>query len=133
RTNPNLRFTAEQETERHTKRRALELYVFVAFPHHPALVHSEYAVIASSAEEGNENGRLKVWSDFHCTLRLCGSVAKTLLVLHISRNCNDCDGASSSPWDINYYNVEERIVARWNPEQSRENCMVVEKESCKSS
>ncbi|EYU35780.1 hypothetical protein ABFS82_09G043800 [Erythranthe guttata] len=106
---------------------------FVAYRHHPALVHSEYAVIASSAEEGNENGRLKVWSDFHCTLRLCGSVAKTLLVLHISRNCNDCDGASSSPWNINYYSVEERIVARWNPEQSRENCTVAEKESCKSS
>ncbi|EYU35778.1 hypothetical protein MIMGU_mgv1a020881mg, partial [Erythranthe guttata] len=76
---------------------------FVAYRHHPALVHSEYAVNASSAEEGNENGRLKVWSDCHCTLRLCGSVAKMLLVLHISRNCNDCDGASSSPWNINYY------------------------------
>ncbi|EYU35758.1 hypothetical protein MIMGU_mgv1a021864mg [Erythranthe guttata] len=71
--------------------------------------------------------------DFHSTLNLCGSVAKTLLVLHISRNCNDFDGASSSPWNINYYSVEERIVARWNREQSRENCTVVEKESCKSS
>ncbi|KAL8057524.1 hypothetical protein ABFX02_04G189900 [Erythranthe guttata] len=105
---------------------------FVAYRHHPALVHSEYAVIASSDEDGNGNRRLKVWSDFHCTLRLCGSVAKTLLVLHISRNCNDCDGASSSPWSINYYSVEERVVARWNPEQSREICTVAEKESCKS-
>ncbi|XP_059625257.1 tRNA-splicing endonuclease subunit Sen2-2-like [Cornus florida] len=58
---------------------------FVAYRHHPALVHSEYAVLVLSGD-GDANDRLKVWSDFQCTLRLCGSVAKTLLVLNIFRN-----------------------------------------------
>ncbi|PIN06461.1 tRNA splicing endonuclease SEN2 [Handroanthus impetiginosus] len=91
---------------------------FVAYRHHPALVHSEYAVIVLSHEDGNRNGRLRVWSDFHCTLRLCGSVAKTLLVLDVSKNGNGNGDTSSS---LDHYSVEERIVTRWNPEQSREN------------
>lgn len=102
---------------------------FVAYRHHPALVHSEYAVLALCDEDGNTNSRLKVWSDFHCTLRLCGSVAKTLLVLHISRNGFD----SASLSNLDHYSVEERIIRRWNPELNRENqTMVVAKNSCKS-
>lgn len=96
---------------------------FVAYHHHPELVHSQYAVIVSSDDEddGNVNGRLKVWSDFHCTLRLCGGVAKSLLVLHVSKN-----GRSAiSPSSLKDYSVEERVVARWNPEQSRETCTTV--------
>ncbi|KAH6824959.1 splicing endonuclease 1 [Perilla frutescens var. hirtella] len=88
------------------------VFDFVAYRHHPALVHSEYAVLALSDEDANTNARLKVWSDFHCTLRLCGSVAKTLLVLHVSKNCND----TVSPWSLEHYSVEERIITRWNPE-----------------
>ncbi|KAH6814070.1 splicing endonuclease 2 [Perilla frutescens var. frutescens] len=92
---------------------------FVAYRHHPALVHSEYAVLALSDEDGNTNARLKVWSDFHCTLRLCGSVAKTLLLLHVSKNANGT--------------VEERIITRWIPEVNRENQTMVTKNSCTSS
>ncbi|KAK6141951.1 hypothetical protein DH2020_024301 [Rehmannia glutinosa] len=79
---------------------------FVAYRHHPALVHSEYAVLVLSDEDDNKNARLKAWSDFHCTLRLCGSVAKTLLILHISKNG---DGAIF-PSSLENYCVEERIV-----------------------
>ncbi|XP_057782709.1 LOW QUALITY PROTEIN: tRNA-splicing endonuclease subunit Sen2-2-like [Salvia miltiorrhiza] len=97
---------------------------FVAYRYHPALVHSEYAVLALSDEDADANTRLKAWSDFHCTLRLCGSVAKTLLVLHISKNGNDAVSLSS----LEHYSVEERIVTRWNPEVSRENqTMIVKK------
>ncbi|KAL1564676.1 tRNA-intron lyase [Salvia divinorum] len=98
---------------------------FVAYRYHPAFVHSEYAVLALPDEDGDvENARLKVWSDYHCTLRLCGSVAKTLLVLHICRNGEDVVSLSS----LEHYNVEERIVTRWNPEASRENqTMIVKK------
>ncbi|KAG8387727.1 hypothetical protein BUALT_Bualt02G0051500 [Buddleja alternifolia] len=101
---------------------------FVAYRHHPSLVHSEYAVLVFSDEDGNRNGRLRVWSDFQCTLRLCGSVVKTLLVLHVGENGN---GAISPPC-LERYSVEERIVIRWSPEQSRENQVMVQKESSHS-
>ena len=95
---------------------------FVAYRHHPALVHSEYAVLVLSEDDDNANGRLRVWSDFHCTLRLCGSVAKTLLVLHIGKN-----GAGDvSPSCLERYNVEERTITRWSAEQSREGKTIVE-------
>ncbi|CAK9314437.1 unnamed protein product [Citrullus colocynthis] len=91
---------------------------FVAYRHHPALVHSEFAVLVLSKGEGsNENGRLRVWSDFLCTIRLCGSVAKTLLVLTV----NDNGSGFVSPSCLDSYSIEERTVTRWSPEQCREN------------
>ncbi|XP_031112211.1 tRNA-splicing endonuclease subunit Sen2-1-like [Ipomoea triloba] len=89
---------------------------FVAYRHHPALVHSEYAVLVLSSEGGNGNDRLRVWSDYHCTLRLCGSVAKTLLVLHVEKHNLD----SESPSSLDSYIIEERTITRWSPEQCRE-------------
>ncbi|WCJ18717.1 splicing endonuclease 1 [Euphorbia peplus] len=86
---------------------------FVAYRHHPSFVHSEYAVLVSS-EEGA--GRLNVWSDFYCTIRLCGSVAKTLLVVNISKHEN----GDSSPSCLEEYSVQEHIITRWSSEQSRE-------------
>lgn len=89
---------------------------FVAYRHHPSLVHSEYAVLVLSEGKGDTNGRLRVWSDFQCTLRLCGSVAKTLLVLNIDRN-----GESANfPSCLESYSVEERTITRWSPEKCRE-------------
>ncbi|CAA0811956.1 tRNA-splicing endonuclease subunit Sen2-1 [Striga hermonthica] len=90
---------------------------FVAYRHHPSLVHAEYAVIVLSDEGESKNGRLNSWSDFHCTLRLCGGVVKTLLLLHVRRMNGDGRICVSS---LDDYNVEERIVSRWNPEKSRE-------------
>ncbi|CAN4098911.1 unnamed protein product [Withania somnifera] len=89
---------------------------FVAYRHHPALVHSEYAVLVLSAQNASANGRLRVWSDFHCTLRLCGSVAKTLLILNIERQ----QSCAASPSCLDNYIVEERTITRWGPEQGRE-------------
>uniref|UniRef100_A0A7N0TA86 tRNA-intron lyase n=1 Tax=Kalanchoe fedtschenkoi TaxID=63787 RepID=A0A7N0TA86_KALFE len=92
---------------------------FVAYRHHPALVHSEYAVLAllhGDDESSESNGRLRVWSDILCTVRLCGSVAKTLLVIYINRNGHD----PSSPGCLDGYTVQERTIRRWNPEQCRE-------------
>lgn len=90
---------------------------FVAYRHHPSLVHSEYAILVSRANGGGE-GRLKVWSDVHGAVRLCGAVAKTLMVLYVDR----CGRSSGSPsWRLEEdYLVEERIVERWIPEQCRE-------------
>ncbi|KAH0860126.1 hypothetical protein HID58_088387 [Brassica napus] len=59
---------------------------FVAYRHHPSLVHSEYSVLVQSGD----SNRLRVWSDVHCAVRLSGSVAKTLLTVHVS------DGAQNS-------------------------------------
>lgn len=89
---------------------------FVAYRHHPALVHSEYAVLALSSQNGSANDRLRVWSDFHCTLRLCGSVAKTLLILDIEQQ----QSCATSPSCLDNYVVEERTITRWSPEQGRE-------------
>ncbi|XP_043723277.1 tRNA-splicing endonuclease subunit Sen2-1-like [Telopea speciosissima] len=94
---------------------------FVAYRHHPALVHSEYAVILLSEGGDNVNRRLRVWSDLEGTIRLCGSVAKTLLVLTISSNGFD----SVFPLCLKQYSVEERTCTRWNPEQNREDHLVI--------
>ncbi|CAL1386366.1 unnamed protein product [Linum trigynum] len=96
---------------------------FVAYRHHPSLVHSEYAVLVlSEGESGGDDGlegRLMVWSDLYCTIRLCGSVAKTLLVLTVNKNGHD----AVSPMDLDGYSVEERSIRRWSAEQNREDQM----------
>nr|GEY67111.1 tRNA-splicing endonuclease subunit Sen2-1-like isoform X1 [Tanacetum cinerariifolium] len=91
---------------------------FVAYRHHPSLVHSEYGVLVIPEGNGNGNDRLRVWSDFQCTLRLCGSVAKALLILHVNRNGAKLIG--SSPSCLDGYSVEERTITRWSPERCRE-------------
>ncbi|PQP92149.1 tRNA-splicing endonuclease subunit Sen2-1 [Prunus yedoensis var. nudiflora] len=99
---------------------------FVAYRHHPNLVHSDYAVLVSSEGDGEANGRLRVWSDFiHGTLRLCLGVVKTLLVLSISKNGHD----AASPSCLENYTVDERTVSRWVPEQGREDDTSVDVES----
>ncbi|KAF5197903.1 tRNA-splicing endonuclease subunit Sen2-1 [Thalictrum thalictroides] len=93
---------------------------FVAYCHHPSLVHSEYAVIVVDSDD-NKNGRLLVWPDLHATVRLEGGVAKTLLVLHIKKNGYPEVSISC----LKHYTVEEQIVTRWNPERCRENKRLV--------
>lgn len=95
---------------------------FVAYRHHPSLVHSEYAVLILSSGDDEVNERLRVWSDIHCTVRLCGSVAKTLLVLLVNKNGND----AVSPICLDNYTVEERTITRWSPEQCREDQAALE-------
>uniref|UniRef100_A0A0E0LC87 tRNA-intron lyase n=1 Tax=Oryza punctata TaxID=4537 RepID=A0A0E0LC87_ORYPU len=92
---------------------------FVAYRHHPALVHSEFAVVVvpEGAEFGNRCGRLEVWSDLLCALRASGSVAKTLLVLTISSS-SKCE--LSSPDCLQQLVVHERKITRWIPQQCRE-------------
>ncbi|KAK6926845.1 tRNA intron endonuclease, catalytic domain-like [Dillenia turbinata] len=89
---------------------------FVAYRHHPSFVHSEFVVLVSSEENGDANGRLKVWSDLHCAVRLSGGVAKTLLVLHISKH-GESDSSTSF---LDGSSVDELTIARWSAEQSRE-------------
>ena len=91
---------------------------FIVYRHHPSRVHSEYGVLVLSEEEDKKdrNGRLRVWSDVHCTTRLLGSVAKILLVLYINKNGNSDD----SPSCLANYTIEERTITRWSPEQCRE-------------
>ncbi|GFP97322.1 tRNA-splicing endonuclease subunit sen2-2 [Phtheirospermum japonicum] len=98
-----------------TSKKADFPYLFKAYSH----LRMKNWVVRAGSQYG---------SDFHCTLRLCGSVAKTLLVLHISKKSHSAVCSSC----LECYCVEERIVSRWNPEQSRENQTMVEKELCKS-
>ncbi|KAL9331630.1 hypothetical protein ACSQ67_001240 [Phaseolus vulgaris] len=67
-------------------------------------------------EDKDLNGRLRVWSDIHCTTRLVGSVAKILLVLHVNKIGNN----NESPLCLANYTVEECTITRWSPEQNRE-------------
>ncbi|XP_047160276.1 tRNA-splicing endonuclease subunit Sen2-1-like [Vigna umbellata] len=90
---------------------------FVIYRHHPSRVHSEYGVLVlSEGEHKDLNGRLRLWSDVHCTTRLVGSVAKILLVLQINEI-----GNNESPLCLANYTVEECTITRWSPEQNREN------------
>ncbi|KAL2933345.1 tRNA-splicing endonuclease subunit Sen2-1 [Bienertia sinuspersici] len=79
---------------------------YVAYRHHPALVHSEYAVLVLPERNGNSSGRLGLWSDLYDTIRLCGGVAKTLLVLHVFGIINEND----SPICLKNYRVETRLI-----------------------
>ncbi|GMN24577.1 hypothetical protein TIFTF001_000628 [Ficus carica] len=71
---------------------------FVAYRHHPALVHSEFTMLVLS---GGNYHRLRVWSDVHCTAhctaRLCSGVVKTLLVFEIHKNGHGV-GSPSCPF-----------------------------------
>ncbi|ONK76289.1 tRNA-splicing endonuclease subunit Sen2-2 [Asparagus officinalis] len=91
---------------------------FVAYRHHPALVHSEFVVLVMTEgdDDDGSNGRLRVWSDLQCGLRVCGSVAKTLLVLSVNKNGSEL----SSPSCLDEFSVEENVVERWVAEQCRE-------------
>uniref|UniRef100_A0ACD5ZDI3 Uncharacterized protein n=1 Tax=Avena sativa TaxID=4498 RepID=A0ACD5ZDI3_AVESA len=104
---------------------------FVAYRHHPALVHSEFAVVV--VPEGEEFGgrrgrRLKVWSDLLCALRASGSVAKTLLVLTVSSSSVVCELRASSSVVcelrsldcLDQLVVHERTITRWIAQQCRE-------------
>ncbi|KAK7336603.1 hypothetical protein VNO77_17149 [Canavalia gladiata] len=92
---------------------------FIVYRHHPARVHSEYGVLVlSDGDDKDLNGRLRVWSDIHCTTRLLGSVAKILLVIYVNKNGN----SDESPLCLANYTVEERTITRWSPEQCRESC-----------
>lgn len=88
---------------------------FMAYRHHPALVHSDYAVVVMV--EGQEE-RLKTWTELQAMNRLCGSVAKTLLLLHIIPKCEGPD--LSSPLCQGDFAVEAVEVRRWLPEKNRE-------------
>lgn len=91
---------------------------FVAYRHHPALVHSEFAVVVvlEGVEFGGRCGRLKVWSDLLCALRASGSVAKTLLVLTVSSSTCEL----RSPDCLELLVVHERTITRWIAQQCRE-------------
>lgn len=98
---------------------------YVVYRHHPALVHSEYAVIVDWEKEKEENkgDRLKVWSDFHCAIRACNGVAKAVLLLNVM----SCDVNFSLPEFLERTIVDERQITRWIPSQCRDDCKLVER------
>ncbi|CAN7067446.1 unnamed protein product [Brassica rapa subsp. trilocularis] len=88
---------------------------FLAYRHHPSLVHSEYSVLVQSGD----SNRLRVWSDVHCAVRLSGSVAKTLLTVHVSGGSSNKEDLKL-PMCLENYKVEEQTICRWSPELNRE-------------
>ena len=74
------------------------------------------AVLALLEGDNDPYDRLRVWLDVHCTIRLCGSVAKTLLIVTVNNNNNQSAISTSC---LEHYTVEERTITRWKLEQSR--------------
>ncbi|KAL3698301.1 hypothetical protein R1sor_012377 [Riccia sorocarpa] len=89
---------------------------FMAYRHHPSLVHSDYAVLVMSGEE--KASRVSTWTDVHAMGRLCGSVAKTLLLMYVKRK--DAAVDSTFPSCLEEFDVETVEVNRWLPEKNRE-------------
>ncbi|CAM6113461.1 unnamed protein product [Calypogeia fissa] len=96
---------------------------FMAYRHHPALVHSDYAVLVMVGERKQE--RLSTWTDLHSMQRLCGSVAKTLLLLHVTPEEDKAE--ITFPFCLDIYHVEAVEVERWIPEKHREDVGLEEK------
>jgi tRNA-splicing endonuclease subunit Sen2 len=98
---------------------------YVVYRHHPALVHSEYAVIVDweKGKEEKKGDRLKVWSDLHCAIRACNGVAKAVLLLNVM----GCDANFSFPEFLERTVLDERQITRWIPSQCRDNCELVDK------
>ncbi|VVB16694.1 unnamed protein product [Arabis nemorensis] len=67
---------------------------FVAYRHHPSLVHSEYSVLVQSGD----SDQLRVFSDIHCAVPLSGSVAKTLLAVYVNGNFKAEDSIYLPVW-----------------------------------
>ncbi|KAL3747554.1 hypothetical protein ACJRO7_016360 [Eucalyptus globulus] len=67
---------------------------FVAYLHHPSLVHSKRAVL---------------WSDVHCAVCLRGAVTKALLALYVNKYVHGDASPSCGPSCF----VEDRVLARW--------------------
>lgn len=87
---------------------------FIVYRHHPAQVHAEYAAIVVS--EWEKQIQLGSWSHMQGIIRLCGSVAKTLLLLHvIPKKAGD-----SNPSCLDLYSLQEVEVKRWNPKKHRQ-------------
>ncbi|KAH7299695.1 hypothetical protein KP509_24G025000 [Ceratopteris richardii] len=90
---------------------------FVAYRHHPSHVHAEYSVVV--IPEWEREMQMNSWSHMQGIIRLCGNVAKTLLLLHIARTESD----DQHPQCLESYSVKEMEVKRWLPEKHRmQNC-----------
>ncbi|KAJ3679403.1 hypothetical protein LUZ60_017414 [Juncus effusus] len=98
---------------------------FVAYRHHPALVHAEYGVVVDLERERGERkwGRIRNLDDLGGLIRICNGVAKTILVLGIwgfdenDLGCLNC---------LEKMIVDERTITRWVASQSRELCEINE-------
>ncbi|KAJ4748400.1 tRNA-splicing endonuclease [Rhynchospora pubera] len=93
---------------------------YVVYRHHPALVHSEYAVIVDREnDKGEKEGkRMRIWSDLHCAVRACNGVAKAVLLLNVM----GYEVNFSLPELLERTIVDERQITRWVPSQCRDDC-----------
>lgn len=87
---------------------------FIAYRHHPSQVHAEYAVIV--VPEWEKPMQLSSWSHMQGIIRLCGTVAKTLLLLHVIRTELD---DHHPPRCLDSYSIQEMEVKRWLPKKHR--------------
>ncbi|KAK1295588.1 tRNA-splicing endonuclease subunit Sen2-1 [Acorus calamus] len=70
------------------------------------------------------DARLESWPDLQCALRVCGSVAKTLLVLDVdSKGCVAEEERFLAC--LEEYTSEECVIKRWTLEKCRESSQTV--------
>lgn len=90
---------------------------YIAYRHHPSNVHAEYSVIV--VPEWERQMQLSAWSHMQGIIRLCGNVAKTLLLLHVAQTELD----EQHPSCLEHYSIKEMEVKRWLPQKHRmDNC-----------
>ncbi|KAL6780162.1 TIE1 [Auxenochlorella protothecoides x Auxenochlorella symbiontica] len=87
---------------------------YVLYQKHPALAHSDYAVLVVPQFEAR--GPRLEWHDLQTANRLSAQVSKRLILLFVQ-----CNGAleTSSPKCLARFSVQERLMKRWVPESHR--------------
>ncbi|MCO5559730.1 hypothetical protein L7F22_013331 [Adiantum nelumboides] len=92
---------------------------YMAYRHHPSHVHAEYSVLV--VPDWESHMQLDSWSHIQGIIRLCGNVAKTLLLLHVART----DVNDQHLRCLESYTVKEMEVKRWLPQKHRmDSCAV---------
>ncbi|MCO5592113.1 hypothetical protein L7F22_046108 [Adiantum nelumboides] len=92
---------------------------YMAYRHHPSHVHAEYSVLV--LPDWERQMQLKSWCHMQGIIRLCGNVAKTLLLLQVART----DVNDQHLKCLESYTIKEVEVKRWLPQKHRmDNCAV---------
>ncbi|KAI5057243.1 hypothetical protein GOP47_0027258 [Adiantum capillus-veneris] len=74
---------------------------YIAYRHHPSHVHADYSVLV--VPDWERPMQLDSWSHMQGIIRLCGNVAKTLLLLHVARG----DVNEQHPRCLNSHTIKE--------------------------
>ncbi|XP_054710610.1 tRNA-splicing endonuclease subunit Sen2-like isoform X1 [Uloborus diversus] len=99
---------------------------FVLYKDGPPFYHSTYAVIVKSLKEQNykeinTGGKQPLtWSALAAINRVCSHSGKGLMFLYVIKPSTMSENKISTPFCISEYKIEEVLIKRWVPSESRE-------------